>query len=1035
MTATATAELVLAAALGVAANAATGDAQWPGPLDLLRQHAWPAVGLLVTLSLVIFIARTWKPDDLQAWRNDPPPPPIALVPEWFVARPETQQAVQAVCRVDDDATVGITTSLWGAGGFGKTTLATAVCSHRQVRRSFRKRIYTVTIGRDVRGRAAIAAKVAEVTRFITGDTTEYGDDPQLAGQHLGRLLDERPRTLLVLDDVWEEEQLAPFLHGGRLCVRLITTRNPVLLPAGAVPIQVDEMSPAQARVLLTWQLRPISEELLNELLQATGRWALLLRLTNRLIAEQTATGADPADAASTVLQQLRAAGPAAVDDPVRGWNLGDPRERSLAVRATIEAATLLLPPGGADRFAELAVFAEDEVIPITLVAVLWGATAGITEAQTRALCRNLERLSLITIVADYGGRINLHDVIRDYLRADLGETALIALNGRFVDAVAATLPSAAPLAATAPDPEHAWWTLSDGYLLDHLIEHITEAGRVPYAEAVAGDLRWVEARLYQRGPTAPWNDLTRIDTPHGRSLAHSLAQAAHLLAPTNPPRALAGVLYNRLQHHPLWGDQVAARQSDPDQLPLLAARMPPPDQPDPAMQRTLTGHINPVSAVYISPDGASIVSAAGEVAIWDAATGTCTKMFARRARGTMAVSPDGTWLATGGDGYTLHIWDRATATCTATLTGHTNSVRSVAISPDGTWLATASDDRAVRIWDRATATCTATLTGHTDSVYRVVVSPDGAWLATASADCTVRIWDRATATCTATLTGHTNVVRSVAISPDGTWLATGCGDGVVRIWDRGTATCTANLLGHTNAVMSVAISPDGTWLATGCGDGPVRIWDPAAGSAAAALGLIDWVPSLAISVDNTFYVSGSYEGTVRIWDHTTGICTARLAGHTRPVLSVAIAPDGTWLATGSRDKTVRVWDRATGTCTATLTSHAGEVRSVAIAPDGTWLATGCGDATVRVWDHAAGACTAVLTGHELPVRVVAIAPDGTWLASGGYDGMVRVWRVRDACTVAVARADGALQTCLWGSDSHGLAVGGDRGVYLFQLRT
>ncbi|MGW1496800.1 WD40 repeat domain-containing protein [Streptomyces sp. NPDC002402] len=45
----------------------------------------------------------------------------------------------------------------------------------------------------------------------------------------------------------------------------------------------------------------------------------------------------------------------------------------------------------------------------------------------------------------------------------------------------------------------------------------------------------------------------------------------------------------------------------------------------------------------------------------------------------------------------MRIWDRATGTCTATLTGHTNSVRSVAIAPDGTWLATTSHET-VRIW-------------------------------------------------------------------------------------------------------------------------------------------------------------------------------------------------------------------------------------------------------------------------------------------------------------------------------------------------
>ncbi|MEY9969508.1 WD40 repeat protein, partial [Streptacidiphilus sp. MAP12-16] len=47
------------------------------------------------------------------------------------------------------------------------------------------------------------------------------------------------------------------------------------------------------------------------------------------------------------------------------------------------------------------------------------------------------------------------------------------------------------------------------------------------------------------------------------------------------------------------------------------------------------------------------------------------------------------------------VWDRGTGRQTATLTGHTDRVTGVAISPDGTWLATTSDDRTVRIWNRA----------------------------------------------------------------------------------------------------------------------------------------------------------------------------------------------------------------------------------------------------------------------------------------------------------------------------------------------
>ncbi|MGB9999619.1 NB-ARC domain-containing protein [Streptomyces pseudogriseolus] len=1147
-------------------------------MDGLRRHPWPWVAVLGALSFVAAGVAMWMQEHRPAVQDDPPPPQPAAVPGWFVDRDQTRDTVAAVCR--GGRAVGITTSLWGAGGFGKTTLAMAVCAHRRVRRRFRSRIYTVTIGRDVRGRAAVAAKVAEVTRFITGDTSEF-DDPDLAGAHLGRLLDQRPRTLLVLDDVWEDEQLAPFLHGGSRCVRLVTTRNPTLVPPGAHRIQVDQMSPAQARAALTWELPHLPDTLVNGLLRITGRWALLLRLTNRLIAEQTATGADPAAAAERILRRLHQHGPTAVDDSASTWSLDDPRLRSRAVKASVEAATTLLPPGGADRFTELGIFAEDEPIPVSAVALLWQATGQLTEAETRSLCGDLARLSLLTLDPQHGGQIGIHDVIRDYLRDGLGTAGLARLNGLLVDAVAATLPATRPLSPTAPDSERAWWQLEDGYLLDHLIDHLITAGRAVSAEATAGDVRWVEARLTQRGPSAPWNDLARINTPHSRSLALSISQVAHLLTPTDPPPALTGVLHSRLEAHPHWRPQITARRQDPAHRPCLVNRWPLPDGPNAALQHMLTRHQPDVSggmrSVAIAPDGtwlattgsadggriwdrasgACIATVAGhagwgpvaiapdgtwlaigghdgKVRIWDRASGTCTASLANGtdAVWSVAIAPDGTWLAIGGHDGKVRIWDRSSGTCTATLTGHTDAVMAVAIAPDGSWLATSGRDGTVRIWDRTSRACTATLTGHTGFVLSVAISPDSTWLATSGHDRAVRIWDRASGACTATLTARSKPVGSVAIAPDGSWLATGDGDGGVQIWDRASGACTATLTGHTEYVQSVAIAPDGSWLATASADtvrtwdldfaaqippqpgptdcvmavaiapdgswlatggrdmrqstliategrnGTARIWDRASGTCTATLtSHNDTVVSVAIGPDGSWLATGGFDETVRIWDRASGTCTATLTGHTKPVESVAIAPDGTWLATGDGDAKVRIWDRALGACTATLTGHTGAVRSVAIGPDGSWLATGGFDETVRIWDRASGTCTATLTGHTEYVQSVAIAPDGSWLATGGNDQTVRIWdRVSRTCTatltghtgavrsvaiapdgswlattsndqtvriweiagartVAVARSEGSLFSCVWAEDSHELAVGGERGVYLFALLT
>lgn len=71
--------------------------------------------------------------------------------------------------------------------------------------------------------------------------------------------------------------------------------------------------------------------------------------------------------------------------------------------------------------------------------------------------------------------------------------------------------------------------------------------------------------------------------------------------------------------------------------------------------------------------------------------------------------------------------------------GHQDMVLGVAISPDGTWIATASLDRTVRTW-AADGTRRAVLTGHQAWVYRVAIFPDGTWLASTGGDRTVRIW-------------------------------------------------------------------------------------------------------------------------------------------------------------------------------------------------------------------------------------------------------------------------------------------------------
>ncbi|MFG2821614.1 NB-ARC domain-containing protein [Kitasatospora sp. NPDC048365] len=1017
--------------LSLAGNAATGDTTWPGVLDLLRTNAWWAVLALTLAAVVVWLLFT-RLERAPAVEGDPPPPPAPDVEGWLVRRAELRQAIDAVL-ARSGTTVGLTTSLHGAGGFGKTRLARMVAADRRIRRRFRNRVYLVTIGRDLRSAAEITAKVGEVTRLITGDDTPFSN-PETAGDHLARLLAQRPRTLLVLDDVWEQEQLEPFLRGAPSCVRLVTTRRRHLLNGrpGSRLVLVDGMTEPEARTVLLEGLdsADLPGDAVAELLSRTGRWPLLLRLVNRLVMAERDLGVPVVDALRAAARRLRDAGPATAD--VAGMDAAVPAQRERAVEATIEAAVDRLPAGGRDRLLELGVFAEDEAVPLSLVRGLWQASAGLTTEQAHDLIRALDGLALVAAAPAAGGRITLHDVLRDYLRLSLGAGGLARSNAHLVNAIAAHLPAASPLAPGVPSPRHAWWDACEGYVLDHAVEHLVAADRAVEAEALASDLRWIDRRLHQRGPNAAIADLRHVGSPDAVERSDDLTRAAHVLQRTHPDHALTAVLHSRLHDLPRWTAQVDAH-ADQSTRPRLSNLWPLPDQPQPTLRRTLTGHTADVKTVVISPDGTWLATAGYDetVRIWDPVTGTQTAVLIGHSAWVLAVaiSPDGTWLATAGYDRTVRIWDPVTGMQTAELSDISTRVLSVAISPDGTWLATGSADRTVRIWDLATLTQTAVLTGHTDLIEAVAVSPDGTWLASAgtSTDRTARIWDVATGTQTAVLTGHTHSVHSVAISPDGTWLATTSTDRTVRIWDPVTGTQTAELTGDTHGVSSAAISPDGTWLAVASHDQSVQIWDPTSTHSTTLFHHTHSVNSVAISPDGTWLATGSNDRTARIWS-ATGTTPINRRNHVDHVNAVAIAPDGTWLATAGRDTTVRIWDAVTGTQTTALTGHSDVVRAVAISPDGTWLATGSDDRTVRIWDPATGTSLGELDQFN-GVSSVTISSDGSWLAAAAHSEVVRIWEcgdeISDTPTCALFGRGHRVSTVAISPDGSWVATGSD----------
>jgi TonB family protein len=289
-----------------------------------------------------------------------------------------------------------------------------------------------------------------------------------------------------------------------------------------------------------------------------------------------------------------------------------------------------------------------------------------------------------------------------------------------------------------------------------------------------------------------------------------------------------------------------------------------------------------------------------------------------------------------------------------TLPGHSSPVISVAYSPDGQTLASGGADKIIKLWDVKTGNLLQTLSTRSKWVRSVVYSLDGQTLASGSDDNTIKLWNVKTGKLLQTLSGYSDSVRSIAYSPDGQTLAGGSDDNTIKVWDVKTGNLLQTLSGHCKWVRSAAYSPHGQTLASGSADNTIKVWDAKTGNLLQTLsGHSDWVNSVAYSPDGQTLVSGSGDNTIKVWDVETGNLLQTLSGHYDWVNSVAYSPDGQTLVSGSRDNTIKVWDVKTGNLLQTLSGHSNWVNSVAYSPDGQTLVSGSGDKTIKIWQVVA----------------------------------------------------------------------------------
>jgi WD40 repeat protein len=265
------------------------------------------------------------------------------------------------------------------------------------------------------------------------------------------------------------------------------------------------------------------------------------------------------------------------------------------------------------------------------------------------------------------------------------------------------------------------------------------------------------------------------------------------------------------------------------------------------------GHTDTVFSLAWSPDGRRIVSTSLDktTQIWDAQTGAHLLTYPQAGL-SVEWSPDGDSLAlVTGNG--IEVWNANTGHQRLSYTGHDNGgANTVAWSPDGTRLASGGGDLTVQVWDSTTGAtyCTAQVR---QIVYDVAWSPDGTRVVSANNGTllsigsdgqpkeegtgpSAQVFDAATGRELLRYSGHKSLVFAAAWSPDGKQIATAGGDigdvdNSVQVWSASDGSLSARYGGHEDhkdaAVFSLAWSPNGRWIASASADQTVQIWQPA----------------------------------------------------------------------------------------------------------------------------------------------------------------------------------------------------------------
>ncbi|XP_072034460.1 apoptotic protease-activating factor 1-like [Amphiura filiformis] len=902
----------------------------------------------------------------------------------FVNRPNDTSGIQCKMKVIKDKIGWV--MVHGMGGIGKSVLAAeALRNSKILANCFPGGVFWLSIGQVDKNKLLM-----KVQNLCARLDQEPNPPPYNIDEGKDRLrtifLEQHPRSLLVLDDVWSVKVAKTF---DIQCRVLVTTRDSSI---------TDQISSEVHKVSL--------ESGFNET-QALETLALWTERTVATLPPQAHEIYKASKGSPLVISLI---GSLLKDHPHR-WEsylkkLQEKKYSRLRKASSYEYESVdeamgmsleQLAKDSKDLYSDFAIFDEDVKVPAKVLSIMWDEDLETVEDEMyklvqKSLLRQEWDDDLLCMT------FSVHDLQRDFLKQNTENQRQL-----HVKLVKSYYRICGGKYHELED---------DSYVHQYLPMHMGQALMTDQLKVLLHSLEWLKAKINIVGPSAVLGDF--IKYAHmlecESSLDYDIAQEfqsfvsinTHLLV-QSPKPDLYQLALNQPESTQVYKQALQKVEAASRGFYVMWRNRPPVMD---SILMTSKVHDGIVSCAKFSPDGETVVSC--------------------------------------GEDETVKVWESGSGQQLVSTDSHTDYVSWCDYSPDGALIASCSHDKTVRIWNSKDGRCMKTLKGHEEEVYMCVFSHDGTKIASCSQDWTLKIWDVKTGKELKELTCHTAAVKVCCFSPDDSKIATCSDDMTVKICDVSEGEIAISYEKHGDFVSCCCFSPNGRRIASSA-DNEIHIWQVDSGE---QIGRCESrstsILCCAYSPSDGVIAGGLSDFSVWLWDSHTFKPLTVYKGHTSWVLSVSFDKEGQKLVSASDDQTVMIWKvsdkeseksiilkrefavefgeedtavvasdtqhrcliiKGNNTVPIPMSQGTSRVRSVALSSDRR-AACGCDDGQIKLLSIADASQLQELKGHKGSVRCCVFTKDASVLVSASDDNTIRVWNLEQGTSLELAGHSG-----------------------------